>query len=71
MRLLQWLQDSWPDEIVSLPDIYQRGPRAIRDQSTARKMVQLLQEHGWLEHLPEGGEVAGTKRREVWRIVTP
>lgn len=70
-RLLQWLQESWAEGMVSLPDIYQRGPRTIRDQRTARRMVEILQEHGWLEHLPKGAEVDGTKRREVWRIVTP
>lgn len=70
-RLLRWLQESWTEEIVSLPDIYQRGPRAIRDQSRARKLVQILQDHGWLETIPEGAEVAGTKRRAVWRIVKP
>lgn len=70
-RLLHWLQDSWTEELISLPDIYQRGPRAIRDQSRARKLVQLLEDHGWLLAVPEGAEVAGTKRREVWRIVAP
>jgi hypothetical protein len=70
-RLLRWLQESWTEEIVSLPDVYQRGPRAIRDQGRARKLVRILQDHGWLEVIPEGAEVAGTKRREVWRIVAP
>ena len=70
-NLLQWLKTSWPEELVSLPDIYQRGPNRIRDKSTARKLVRLIEDHGWLEPLPEGAEVAGTKRREVWRIVKP
>ena len=70
-RLLQWLRDSWAEEIISLPDIYQRGPRAIRDQGRARKMVQILEDHGWLVRVPEGAEVAGTKRRDAWRIVRP
>ncbi len=69
--VLHWLQDSWTEALISLPDIYQRGPRAVRDQTRARKLVQLLEEHGWLLPVPEGAEVAGTKRRQVWRIVKP
>lgn len=70
-RLLQWLRESWTEDLISLPDIYQRGPRAIRDQGRAGKMAQILQQHGWLDPVPEGAEVAGTMRRQVWRIVTP
>jgi hypothetical protein len=69
VRLLQWLQQTWPEPVVSLPDIYQRGPRSIRDQRTARRIVTHLEDHGWLEPVPGGGEVAGTQRRVVWRIV--
>jgi hypothetical protein len=70
-RLLGWLGQSWPEELVSLPDIYQRGPRPIRDQRTARKVVEILQDHGWLEPVAGGGEIAGTRRRDAWRIVKP
>lgn len=70
-HLLQWLQASWPEELVSLPDIYQRGPNGIRDQKRARAMVQILEEHGWLVPVRGGAAVAGTKRRDVWRIVAP
>jgi hypothetical protein len=70
-RLLQWLQQTWTEELVSLPDIYQRGPRPIRDQRTARKIVEILQDHGWLEPMAGGGEVDGVRRKEVWRIIKP
>jgi hypothetical protein len=47
-RLLAWLHMSWTEEMISLPDIYQRSLNAIRDQATARKLVGVLEQHGWL-----------------------
>jgi hypothetical protein len=67
-RLRKWLHDNWNEPYVSLPDIYQRGPADIRDAKSARHAVNLLVEHGWLVSV-SGREVAGTPRREVWRVV--
>lgn len=66
--VLEWLKSSrWPAPLVSLPDIYQFGPKAVRTRDSAKKMVQILEEHGHL--LRTGpGEVQGKKRSEVWRI---
>ena len=68
-ELLDWLQDDWPDEIISLPDIYQRGPYAIRDRNTAYALVKILEGHGWLIRVLQGAVVLGQPRREAWRIV--
>jgi Protein of unknown function (DUF3987) len=68
-RLLAWLLRQWPEPAVSLPDIYQRSLNSIRDQATARKLVSILEDHGWLVRLMEGAVVAGQRRREAWRIV--
>jgi Protein of unknown function (DUF3987) len=68
-RLLRWLHSQWPEAMVSLPDIYQRSLNAISDQATARKLVNILTGHGWLEAVPGGASVAGRHRREAWRIV--
>jgi hypothetical protein len=68
-RLLAWLLRQWAEPAVSLPDIYQRSLNAIRDQATARKLVSLLEDHGWLVRLVGGTVVAGQRRREAWRIV--
>jgi hypothetical protein len=67
-RLLTWLLTSWSAPGVSLPDIYQRGPSAIRDKRSARNAVTILSDHGWLV-LASGCEIEGTFRREVWRII--
>jgi hypothetical protein len=66
-RLRVWLC-GWPEDVVSLPDIYQRGPNPLRAAAEARAAVAVLVEHGWLA--PEGeGDVGGKRRKEVWRVV--
>jgi hypothetical protein len=72
-RLLKWLHKGWGEEqsgntLISLPDIYQFGPRPIHDRATAQKMVMLLMEHGWLVKA-DPASINGKHRREVWRIV--
>jgi hypothetical protein len=68
-RVLNWLLNGWAEPVVSLPDLYQRGPSAIRDGETARRIVEILEEHGWLARIPQGAVVAGTRRRDAWRII--
>ena len=68
-RLLQWLLVSWSEDFVSLPDIYQKGPNAIRDKTTAAKVVAILEDHGWLIRERSGAKVAGQHRRDAWRIM--
>jgi hypothetical protein len=68
-RALDWLTQQWGESAISLPDLYQRGPNAIRDAATARKVVGILEDHDWLIRAPEGAAVAGVHRREAWRIV--
>jgi hypothetical protein len=68
-RLLTWLLNKWAEPNISLPDIYQRGLNAIGDQATARRLVNILEEHKCLVRLSEGATIAGVPRREVWRIV--
>ncbi len=70
-KLLRWLLNDWikrePNGLVSLPDIYQSGPNPIRNQKTALRIVEILEEHGWLA--PEGRvKVGGRWRREAWRL---
>ena len=68
-RLLNWLINTWSEQAISLPDIYQRSLNAIGDQATARKLVAILEDHGWLVRIPGGAIVTGQRRREAWRIV--
>ena len=68
-QALDWLMRHWPEPAISLPDLYQRGPAAIRDSKTARQVVTTLEDHGWLAHKPHGAEIVGERRREVWHII--
>ena len=57
--LLTWLLGSWNEDFVSLPDIYQKGPNAIRDKTTAARLVGILEDHDWLNRERSGAEIAG------------
>jgi hypothetical protein len=68
-QALNWVLSHWEDTIISLPDLYQYGPNAIREAATARKTVAILEDHGWLARIPGAADIAGFHRREAWRIV--
>jgi len=68
-QALNWLLQHWGDLAISLPDLYQRGPAAIREAAAARKVVGILEDHGWLVRIAEGAVVASVRRREAWRVV--
>jgi hypothetical protein len=68
-QALKWLLQQWGEPAISLPALYQLGPGPIREASTARKIVGILEDHGWLVRIAEGAMVAGIRRREAWRIV--
>jgi Protein of unknown function (DUF3987) len=67
-QLLVWLRGRDKRE-VSLPDIYQHGPNAIRDKATAMRMVTILVDHGHLSRMPQGTELDGKRRRDAWQLV--
>jgi hypothetical protein len=67
-RLLAWWQ-ARPDSRCHLAGIYQRGLNALGDAATARRIVAILEEHGWVLRLPEGTEVDGVPRQDAWELV--
>jgi hypothetical protein len=69
-RLLHWMQQKRPESVISLPDIYQRSLNAISDKATAKRLVTVLVDHGWLEPIPGGAVINDKYRREAWRVVT-
>jgi hypothetical protein len=75
LRLAQvlraWLHGSWDECLISLPDIYQKGPNSIRDKATAARLVTVLEDHGWLKRADQGAIVAGQRRRDAWQIIKP
>ncbi len=68
-RTLDWLLEKWSEDHVGLPDLYRLGPNSIRDAKKARKMMGILDDHGWIARMEGGAEVSGQHRREAWRIV--
>ncbi len=67
-RLLTWWQ-ARPDRRCHLASIYQRGLNAVRDAATARRIVGILEEHGWVDKLPTGTVLEGTARNDAWELV--
>lgn len=52
-EVLNWLRDKMgPGRIIPMADIYRKGPSAIRSASAARKVLQVLVQHGWVEAAP-------------------
>ena len=68
-KLLGWLKGPWNESTISLPDIYQNGPNAIRDKATALKLVKVLEGHGWLVQIQGGAMVSGHFRHDAWWII--
>jgi hypothetical protein len=67
--LLQWAHQKADRGLISLPDIVQTGPNRIRETATARRLVEILEQHRRLERMQGTVRVNGKDRREVWRIV--
>lgn len=69
-KVLAWLGTrECPDKhLVSLPDVYQFGPNAVRDKATAGRILRILSDHGWVRLVEGGAEIDGKKRRDVWEI---
>jgi len=48
-EVLNWLRDKMgPGRAIPLANIYRNGPAAIRSAGAARKIMQLLEHHGWV-----------------------
>jgi hypothetical protein len=67
-RLLRWWIERGEPRL-HLATIYQRGPHALGDAATARRIVGILEEHGYVRRLPEGTVLDGKPRREAWELV--
>jgi DNA-binding XRE family transcriptional regulator len=69
IRLCDWVRFSWQDDLIALPDIYQRSLNSIGDKATARRIVGILEDHGYLDRVPGGATLNGVRRKDVWRVV--
>lgn len=67
-QLLTWWQ-SQAQQSIYLSVIYQYGPSALRSAKPARRAVEILEDHGWIERLPAETEIDGAPRKEAWRLL--
>lgn len=70
-KLLDWIQKTWKDDFISIPDMYTYGPSPLRQKKTADLLAKILTEHGWLRSTKKSKEIKGKVRREVFFIVRP
>jgi hypothetical protein len=66
-KLRQWVL-AWSEPLISLADIENAGPNAIRPKVIAERCVALLEDHGWLVAVGPG-VVRGKRRQETFKIV--
>mgnify|MGYP002714258790 CR=1 FL=1 len=66
--LAKWLLDHYSGRLVALVDIYQRGPRFVRNARKAGRLMSILEHHFWVSHVPGVHEVNGVRRTQVWLV---
>ncbi len=66
-KVVEWCRERGKSEIT-LVELYQWGPSAIRKADTARAVMEILVDHGWAEPLPDGAVFEEIHRNEAWRI---
>jgi hypothetical protein len=66
-KALDWIRNR-PNGIFTPRELYQLGPYAIRDSEKAKKIIDILADHGWIAQIPRGAIVDGAKRREVYAL---
>lgn len=65
-KLLAWLH-SRRVPTVKLTDIYQYGPREVRDAKTAKRLMGILEEHLWVTAVGYSKQGQG-KKANVWSV---
>lgn len=53
---------------IHLAQVYQYGPSNVRDVKTARQVVSILEDHGWLSRVDGGMQCEGTFKKDVWEV---
>lgn len=66
-QLVEWWRGR-SDRKCHLLEIYQRGPNPLRDASTAKRIVAILEDHGWIKRLPPNTILDGSPRKDSWEL---
>lgn len=64
-----WLLEGCGLSDITVRDVVQKGPNALRESPKARAALALLEAHGWVVKLEAGTIIRGAARKEAWRIV--
>lgn len=64
-----WLQTSWAEPYLSVTELVQYGPNSIRDNATARQVIDILEETRHLHKLKAPVTIRGKKRRDAWHVI--
>ncbi|WP_165354741.1 YfjI family protein [Tropicimonas sp. IMCC6043] len=67
--LRRWLLEIWSHPEVTVRDVVQYGPNALRETPKAAAALAILERHGWIALLAPGTIVRGSARKLAWRIV--
>lgn len=76
-RLRRWILDSWPKIAIAMNrdprtitprDALRNGPNALRETATLKKLMSVLEGHGWLRALEVGTVIDGKARQSAYRI---
>lgn len=68
-KALNWLKEKGLNRFA-LSFLYQKGPSDVRDKASARRIASILEDHGWVRHLKEGGIVEDQRFKELWELVS-
>jgi hypothetical protein len=63
-KLLAWMVNFWPKDIITLRDIRAYGPNSVRDPADAINLTRKLTEFGWL--VPAA---AWRRDQKKWQII--
>ena len=66
--LWRWLKDFWRGWAVGPTDIAQNGPRCSRTTKATKRLMRVLQEHGYVLEIEGGAEINGRRARTAWEI---
>ena len=66
--LWQWLKGFWPGWAVGPTDIAQNGPRCSRTTKATKRLMRVLQEHGYVREIEGGAKINGRRARTAWEI---
>ncbi|MDP8243578.1 MAG: DUF3987 domain-containing protein [Candidatus Hinthialibacter antarcticus] len=67
-RLLEWLKQH-SRKAFYLSEVYQSGPRPIRDKQTALAAIKVLEDHRYISKVREGLKIDGAVRQNAWEVM--